>query len=130
MQSTSKWMKRHLGLTGPQRMVVRLVGSFPGISAGDLAKHLRLHPSTLTGVLARLVEGGFVLRKADARDGRRALFFLSKKGERANLHQEGTVEWAVGEMLQKTPPTTTRAAEELLSALTVTLNAPRRSRAS
>ena len=34
MQSTSKRMEATLGLTGPQRLVLRLVGRFPGIAAG------------------------------------------------------------------------------------------------
>jgi DNA-binding MarR family transcriptional regulator len=40
-----------VGVTGPQRLVLRVVGLFPGMSAGELATVLRVHPSTLTGVL-------------------------------------------------------------------------------
>ena len=49
-----KRMEQRSGVTGPQRLVLRVVGLFPGISAGALARLLHVHPSTLTGVLHRL----------------------------------------------------------------------------
>ena len=35
LESRSRRMKVRYGVTGPERMVVRLVGRFPGISAGE-----------------------------------------------------------------------------------------------
>ena len=55
LEKTSKKMRGAIGVTGPQRLVLRVVGLFPGLSAGDLANILHIHPSTLTGVLQRLV---------------------------------------------------------------------------
>src|SRR2546423_15613008 len=34
LQSASKRMEASFGITGPQRLVVRIVGRFPGIAAG------------------------------------------------------------------------------------------------
>lgn len=95
LQVRSKRMEREMGLTGPQRLVVRLVAKFPAISAGELAGLLHLHKSTLTGVLQRLEERGLLLRKADAEDGRRVRLSLSAKGQRAAKPTSGTVESAV-----------------------------------
>ena len=72
LQRRSKRMAKELGLTGPQRLVVRIVGRFPGLPAGELAELLHVHPSTLTGILARLERGGWIARRADPRDRRRA----------------------------------------------------------
>lgn len=55
LQRTSKRMAGEIGVTGPQRLVLRVVGLLPRLSAGDLATVLRVHPSTLTRVLQRLV---------------------------------------------------------------------------
>src|ERR1700733_7143915 len=55
LQSASKRMEASLGITGPQRLVLRVVSRFPGLSAGELARVVRLHPSTVTGILQRLV---------------------------------------------------------------------------
>lgn len=49
MERLSKQMGAGAGVTGPQRLVIRLIGLFPGVSAGDLAAILHLHPSTLAG---------------------------------------------------------------------------------
>ncbi len=72
LESASRRMKGRLGVTGPERMVVRLVGRSPRISAGHLARILQVHPSTLTGLLKRLVARGILARTADAADARRA----------------------------------------------------------
>jgi excinuclease UvrABC ATPase subunit len=54
LQRRSKRMSIELGVTGPHRLVLRVVGLFPGASAGTLAQILHVHTSTLTGVLQRL----------------------------------------------------------------------------
>jgi len=46
-------MMSTIGVTGPQRLVIRLVGQTPGQTASNIASMLGKHPSTLTGVLAR-----------------------------------------------------------------------------
>jgi len=94
LQKTSKRMNVRLGVTGPQRLVLRVVGLAPGISAGGLAKVLHLHPSTLTGVLKRLETQGLVSRVPHAVDGRRAVLRLTPKGHRLNVPTDGTVEAA------------------------------------
>ena len=53
LQSASKRMESRLRVTAPQRLVVRIVGRYPGVSAGELSEILHLHPSTLTGILGR-----------------------------------------------------------------------------
>ena len=60
LQSASKRMATKVGMTGPQRLVIRIVGQRPGLSAGELAEILHVHPSTLTGVLQRLGQRGLI----------------------------------------------------------------------
>src|SRR5688500_620889 len=92
LRSASKRMRSHTGVTGPQRLVIRMLGRFPDATAGDLAGLLHLHPSTLTGVLDRLDKNGFLVRKVDPDDGRRARFDLSARGRRVDRSQAGTIE--------------------------------------
>ena len=68
LDKASRRMAGHIGATGPQRLVLRVVGLSPGVSAGDVAAVLRVHPSTLTGVLHRLVAQGLLRRDHDRRD--------------------------------------------------------------
>jgi DNA-binding MarR family transcriptional regulator len=92
-------MAADIGVTGPQRLVLRVVGLFPGISAGDLATVLRVHPSTLTGVLQRLVVQRLLARSDDPTDRRRAVLRLTKRGRRLNAARQGTVEAAIARAL-------------------------------
>jgi DNA-binding MarR family transcriptional regulator len=94
LQKASKRMTVRLGVTGPQRLVLRVIGLAPGISAGGLAKVLHLHPSTLTGVLQRLETQGLVSRVPHAIDARRAVLRLTPQGQRLNIATDGTVEAA------------------------------------
>ena len=120
LQSMSKRMEARFGITGPQRLVVRIVGRFPGISAGALAEVLHVHPSTLTGVLRRLETRGMLLRRADPKDARRALFGLTSRGRKMDTLRTGTVEQAVRRVLTRLPEDAV-AAEHILSALAAEL---------
>jgi DNA-binding MarR family transcriptional regulator len=124
MQKTSKHMARRLGLTGPQRLGLRLIGRFPGIAAGELAHLLRLHPSTLTGILLRLERQGLIERRADVSDRRRSHLFLTVKGARANQPASGTVETAVKAVLARLGERRVSVAAQVLEALAEQLMRP------
>lgn len=117
LQSTSKRMEATLGLTGPQRLVLRLVGRFPGITAGTLAQILHVHPSTLTGVLKRLEKRNLLERKADPLDGRKALFALTETGRTLDIPSTGTVEAAVQRVLSRMTRTRILHTQDVLTAL-------------
>jgi DNA-binding MarR family transcriptional regulator len=125
LESTSRRMKTRLGVTGPERMVVRLVGRYPGISAGDLARILHVHPSTLTGLLKRLAARGVLSRRADVRDGRRALFSLTRRGSSIDGVKRGTAEAAIRSALGALAARDIQAAVAVLEELTRTLERDR-----
>lgn len=132
LQRTSKQMEFSLGVTGPQRLVLRIVGRFPGIPAGQLAHVLHLHPSTLTGVLKRLEQQGLLRRRSDPNDARRSLLVLAEQGRKFDVDTGGTVEAQVAAVLAQTAPHKVRAARELLvqiaAALSKTVDESHRSR--
>ena len=121
LQKTSKRMAATMGITGPQRLVLRIVARFPGISAGQLAAFLHVDPSTLTGVLGRLEHAGMIRRQPDRQDGRRALFRLTAKGRRLDDTTSGTVESAVRTALDQVANTELDAAKTVLRKLTESL---------
>lgn len=115
----SKWMSSHLGVTGPQRTAIRVVGRTPGITAGNLAKQLHLHPSTLTGILQRLEERGYVARAKDTSDSRRSMFVLTRNGRTVDAARDGTIELCVERVVARHDPeviATVRAFVEDLAA--------------
>jgi DNA-binding MarR family transcriptional regulator len=117
LQSSSKRMEASSGVTGPQRLVIRIVGRFPGISAGRVSEILHLHPSTLTGVLKRLEAHHLVERRADPADARRALLVLTPRGRAVDAVRGGTVEAGVRRALAKLPARSVAAAREVLEVL-------------
>jgi DNA-binding MarR family transcriptional regulator len=121
LRSRSKQMSRKLGVTGPQRLVVRLVGRTPGIGAGALAEALHVHPSTLTGVVKRLCTRRILAKKPDPEDGRRTLLHLTERGRTLDRMRSGTVEAAVLHVLssldERSVATTRRLLERIIAEL-------------
>jgi MarR family transcriptional regulator, lower aerobic nicotinate degradation pathway regulator len=65
--------KRHLavyGLTPVQQLVLAGLWHEEGTSAGDLGKRLGLDPATLSGILDRMSERGWVVKQTDPEDKR------------------------------------------------------------
>ena len=102
LQRRSKSMAAALGITGPQRLVIRIVGRFPSIHARQLADILHLHPSSLTAILKRLERRDLVHRWPDKRDRRRWLLGLTRQGQTLNRETPGTIEAAVQRLLNST----------------------------
>lgn len=123
-ETTSKRMASTMGVTGPQRLVLRVVGLFPGVSAGDLAAVLRVHPSTLTGILQRLVAQRLLRRANDPRDRRRAVLRLTARGARVNATTLGTIEAAVGTALSGVTARDRAATRRVLEGLAQCLERP------
>jgi DNA-binding MarR family transcriptional regulator len=132
LQVASKRMARTLGVTGPQRLVVRLVGQSPGINARELALTLGIHPSTLTGVLARLERQRLVTRSIDPSDRRRARFRLTAAGTRIDAERRGTVEAAVRRALGRADPTVVAKSRQMIQLIVeeLTKDAPAHSTGS
>jgi DNA-binding MarR family transcriptional regulator len=113
----SKRMGKTLGVTGPQRLVIRVVGQSPDATARAIAQTLGLHPSTLTGVLARLERHKLIHRKVDPADRRRVRFRLTAEGRKIDRERKGTVEAAVRRALGRAEPAMIAATEGLVALL-------------
>jgi DNA-binding MarR family transcriptional regulator len=124
VERRSKRMALDVGVTAPQRLVVRVVGLFPDVSAGGLAAILHVHPSTLTGILHRLVTQQLLRRSDDARDRRRALFRLTARGLRVNALALGTIEAAIAAALRESSARDRASTRRVLQRLARHLEPP------
>lgn len=117
----SKRMVKSVGVTGPQRLVIRMIGQLPDSTATDIAATLNMHPSTLTGILSRLQKQGVIIRSSDTEDRRRSHFKLTEKGLKIDRERKGTVEAAVRRALARADvraiETTTSILELLVTEL-------------
>jgi DNA-binding MarR family transcriptional regulator len=123
LERASKRMLGDVGVTGPQRLALRMLGLRPGSSAGALAEALHIHPSTLTGVLTRLQTQGLVARVTASDDRRRAILRLTPRGMRVNRRTSGTVEAAVGTALRRVTARDRATTRNILRLLATQLEA-------
>jgi MarR family transcriptional regulator, organic hydroperoxide resistance regulator len=121
LQTASEAMARRRGVTGQQRLVLRIVGRFPQLSPGQLAEILHLHPSTLTGILKRLQRRGLLKRRVDLADRRRSLLGLTPEGRALDVDSTHTVEGVLERLLPALPRAQTQATQRTLHALSEAL---------
>jgi DNA-binding MarR family transcriptional regulator len=65
LEARSKRMHRDIGITGPQRLLLRVVGQSPGCGPGAAARRLSLDPGTVTRLAAGLEKRKLLLREVD-----------------------------------------------------------------
>lgn len=121
VERVSSRMCRTLGITAQQRMVLRTVGRFPGMTAGQLAGQLHLDPGTVSTALRRLEQKKLLERRRDPRDRRRVTLGLTVAGRALDRPTDGTVERAVERLLRTADPDALRATSEVIEALAVLL---------
>lgn len=117
LQKHSRRMTRELGVTGVQRLAIRVLGRYPEMTAGQLAGLLHLHPSTVTGIVQRLQRGGFVLRRVDPSDHRRCRLALTARGRAIDARRGGTVEAELEAALQKIDRASLVTAQRVLTGI-------------
>jgi DNA-binding MarR family transcriptional regulator len=78
-----KYKKRlqDFGLTPAQHLVIFALSEKEGISAGELGKRLTLDNATLSGILDRLSDGGWVIKEASEEDKRSLKLYLTPKSK-------------------------------------------------
>jgi DNA-binding MarR family transcriptional regulator len=121
LNRVSKQMATRLGVTAPQRLVVRMLGERREATPGALAEILHLHPSTLTGVLQRLERNRLIRRSTAAGDRRRSHLELTPRGVQVNAERAGTVEDAVARTLDRIPAAEVDITIRVLGELAATL---------
>jgi DNA-binding MarR family transcriptional regulator len=114
LERRSRRMEKAIGLTAPQRLVLRVLGRFPGMTAGQLARALHVDPGTLSANVRRLEARGLVERRRDPADSRRVTLGLTRQGRALDVPAGGTVEAAADALLTSTSPRDIAAAVRVL----------------
>ncbi|MBI5369530.1 MAG: MarR family transcriptional regulator [Planctomycetes bacterium] len=78
----SKQSLARFGVTGPQIWALRTIEEREGITLGELTRAMYLHPSTLTGIIDRLVQSGLISRERSPEDRRVIRVRLRPRGRR------------------------------------------------
>lgn len=79
---SSRRTEHEIGISGAQLFVLRKLAAAEGVlSIGEVAALTLTHVSSVSVVVGKLVDRGFVLRSHSAEDGRRIEIRLSAKGK-------------------------------------------------
>jgi DNA-binding MarR family transcriptional regulator len=121
LEARSKRMHRDIGITGPQRLLLRVVGQSPGCGPGAAARRLSLNPGTVTRLAAGLEKRKLIRREVDQVDGRKQRLVLTARGKLLNGQHRGTVEGAVRAALAGATADEVRLARKFILRLTDSL---------
>jgi DNA-binding MarR family transcriptional regulator len=92
-----------------------------GITSGDLGKRLQLHKSTVSRLVAQLVERGWVERRPCKGDGRVLALHLKPEGVRVavqvTLARGGKPEMVVNALREEELPTVLRSLADLVDSI-------------
>jgi len=72
------------GLTPIQVLVIEALRDEEGVSSGELGRKLSLDSATLSGVLERLVEKGWIVKETDESDRRSLRIYLGDMARQLN----------------------------------------------
>jgi len=78
----SKALHRRAGLSSPQLWALHLLEQEPDLSLKGLSERMFSHPSTVSGVIARLSSRRLVRRETDGRDRRGIRLRLTHEGRK------------------------------------------------
>ena len=82
IQCYSRELMRKFRITGPQLGALRLIDLYPKISLSGLSEKMYLHISTVSGIVDRLEDAGYLHRHRRPDDKRIMVLGLSEKGRR------------------------------------------------
>lgn len=80
-QNLLKARLKPLGLTSVQALVLEALLEEDGLTAGEIGKRLLLDNATVSGVLDRLADGQWILKRSDNEDKRVLRIFLADRAK-------------------------------------------------
>jgi DNA-binding MarR family transcriptional regulator len=117
LERMSMQMEKQLGITAQQRLFIRCIGKYPGMTATQLAGVLHLDRGTVSVSLRRLMAKGLVSGKRDKDDNRRVALTLTPKGRALDKPDARTIEHAVKKLLGSVGAQRVENAKDVLEAL-------------
>jgi len=126
VRESSRQAEAQLGISGAQLFVLQKLGERPSQSLNDLAARTHTHQSSVSTVVARLVDRGFVARQRSGGDGRRVELVLTAKGRRLAAKTPGAAQDRLIDSIQALPARSRRRLASLLHQIVVGMDAVER----
>ncbi|HEY1957936.1 MAG TPA: MarR family transcriptional regulator [Polyangiaceae bacterium] len=110
-------MRARTGVTGPQRLVLRMLLIAPDAAPSAIARSLFFDRSTVTVILRSLESAGLVRRSPHATDRRAITLALTAKGRRIAEQRTGTIESVFRRALERVPARDVQIACRVLEGI-------------
>lgn len=117
LRLTDRAAQSELGLSGAQLFVLHELGRSPSLSLSELADKTRTDQSSVSVVVTRLVESGYVTRDRDKRDGRRLVLNLTKSGKAVTEKSPPAAQEKIIEALERIPAADRKRFAEVFSRI-------------
>jgi DNA-binding MarR family transcriptional regulator len=114
LRESSRRVEQQLGISGAQLFVLEKLAEAPSQSLNELADRTHTHQSSVSIVVARLVERGLVARQRSARDARRLELLLTPRGRRLTVDTPGAVQNRLIRAIEDLPPNARRHLASLM----------------
>lgn len=103
LSTSARAQTRARRVSGAQLFVLRQIAAHPGLTIGELAARTFSGQSTVSGVVARLVDQGLITRRPGEEDARQTVLTLTRKGERAVDGSEPVAQEKLAHALSEMP---------------------------
>ena len=91
------------GLSSAQHVVLRELAKGPALSISEIADRTRTDQSSVSVVVGRLVEAGYVVRRRNPEDARRRELTLTEQGIAITKQWPGPVEEQIADLIGRLP---------------------------
>jgi DNA-binding MarR family transcriptional regulator len=122
LHESSRAAEKQVGLSGAQLFVLQTLAESPGASLNDLAARTHTHQSSVSTVVAKLVQRGLVLRAPAAADARRLELRLSAEGRRLVTRAPDAAQTRLIHAIARLPGVRRRTLARSLAALTTEMD--------
>lgn len=114
LRESSRRAEQQVGVSGAQLFVLEKLAEAPSSSMNELARLTHTHQSSVSTVVARLVERGLVARQASPSDARRLELVLTTRGRRLVAGTPGAVQSRLVHAIEALPSASRRRLATLL----------------
>jgi DNA-binding MarR family transcriptional regulator len=122
LERASRRTEAAFGVTIQQRMIVRSVGRYPGMTMSQLARHFHLDPGTVSVAVNRLEQKGLLERRRTQRDRRRVTLGLTASGRALDGEAGGLIERVFETLASSVSPEDIGSARRVLEQLALLID--------
>lgn len=123
LRESARRAERDMGISGAQLFVLEKLAEAPSQSINELAVRTHTHQSSVSTVVARLVEHGLVARERSAGDARRLELVLTGRGRRMTARSPGAAQDRLLRTVEGLQPKARRQLASLLHQVVIGMDA-------